>query len=135
VGLAADNGVVEFSVPSHPSEGSYSVAREGLERVRFECWNLQKIMRTNGHVAIDLLKMDIEGFEYDIIDRFLEERIPVWQLCVEFHPWLKPNRTLKTIAKLHMAGYRIIHKHRGDHTFVLKDSRAKRYFEKTVTEF
>ena len=83
---------------------------------------------------MDLLKMDIEGFEYDIVDGFLEERIPVRQLCVEFHPWLKPGRTVKTIAKLHKAGYRIIHKHRDDHTFVLKDLVAKRYFEKTVTE-
>ena len=135
VGLASDTGVVEFSVPSHPSEGSYSVLREGVEKVSFECWNLQKIMRTHGHVAIDLLKMDIEGFEYDIVDGFLEEGIPVRQLCVEFHPWLKPGRTLKTIAKLYKAGYRIIHKQRGDHTFVLKDSHAKRYFEKTVAEY
>src|SRR4051794_39077843 len=97
VGLAAETGVAEFSVPANSGEGSYSVAREGLEKVHFECWSLEKIMRSNGHIAIDLLKMDIEGFEYDIIDRFLEERIPVRQLCVEFHPWLKPGRTLKTI--------------------------------------
>ena len=49
--MAADNGVVGFSVRSEPSEGSYSVAREGLEKVHFECWNLQKIMRTNGHLS------------------------------------------------------------------------------------
>jgi hypothetical protein len=81
------------------------------------------IMSKNGDSAIDLLKMDIEGFEYDIVDGFLKDHIPVRQLCVEFHPWLRPGRTLKTIARLHRAGYRIIHKHRGDHTFLMNESR------------
>lgn len=76
-------------------------------------------MHKNGDAAIDLLKMDIEGFEYEIIDQFLDEHIPIRQLCVEFHPWLRPGVTLKTIARLYKSGYRIIHKHRGDHTFSL----------------
>jgi FkbM family methyltransferase len=132
VGLAADTGIVEFSLPKDPSEGSYSVAREGVEKISFECWNLPTIMSRNGDSFIDLLKMDIEGFEYDIVDRFLDERIPIRQLCVEFHPWLRPGRTLKTIAKLHRAGYRIIHKFHGDHTFLLKESRYKQLLQSYV---
>lgn len=122
VGVAADTGIVEFSLPIDPSEGSYSVAREGIEKISFECWDLSTIMSWNRDSFIDLLKMDIEGFEYDIVDQFLDERIPIRQLCVEFHPWLRPGRTLKTIAKLYRAGYRIIYKHRGDHTFLLKEA-------------
>jgi len=129
VGLAADTGTVEFSLPKDPDEGSYSVAREGIETTSFECWNLPTIMSRNGDSAIDLLKMDIEGFEYDIVDRFLDERIPIRQLCVEFHPWLRPGRGLKTIAKLYRAGYRIIHKHRGDHTFLLNESRYRQLMQ------
>ena len=124
VGLAADAGIVQFSLPKDPGEGSYSIAREGIEKVSFECWDLPTIMSRNGDSAIDLLKMDIEGFEYDIIDRFLDQRVPVRQLLVEFHPWLRPRRTWKTIVRLHRAGYRIIHKHRGDHTFLLQQSRS-----------
>jgi FkbM family methyltransferase len=124
VGLAADAGIVQFSLPKDPGEGSYSIAREGIEKVSFECWDLPTIMSRNGDSAIDLLKMDIEGFEYDIIDRFLDQRVPVRQLLVEFHPWLRPGRTWKTIVRLHRAGYRIIHKHRGDHTFLLRQSRS-----------
>ena len=124
VGLAADAGIVQFSLPKDPGEGSYSIVREGIERVSFECWDLPTIMSRNGDSAIDLLKMDIEGFEYDIIDRFLDQRVPVRQLLVEFHPWLRPGRTWKTIVRLHRAGYRIIHKHRGDHTFLLRQSRS-----------
>ena len=73
--------------------------------------------------------MDIEGFEYDIVDRFLDQRIPVRQLCVEFHPWLRPGRTWKTMARLRKAGYRIIHKHRGDHTFLLQESRYQQLLQ------
>lgn len=123
VGMAAETGVVEFSLPKDPGEGSYSVARAGADKVSFECWSLQTIMQINGDSAIDLLKMDIEGFEYDIIDGFLRQHIPIRQLCVEFHPWLRPGRTWKIMAKLHQAGYRIIHKHRGDHTFLLSEPR------------
>jgi hypothetical protein len=54
-------------------------------------------------------------------------------LCVEFHPWLAPGRsfgrTLKTIAKLYRAGYRIIYKQRGDHSFILKESRFRELVE------
>jgi len=124
VGLAADAGIVQFSLPKDPGEGSYSIAREGTEKISFECWDLPTIMSRNGDSAIDLLKMDIEGFEYDIIDRFLDQRVPVRQLLVEFHPWLRPGRTWKTIVRLHRAGYRIIHKHRGDHSFLLRQSRS-----------
>lgn len=122
VGMAAVAGVVEFSEPVDSGEGSYSVARDGIRKVSFECWDLPTIMRKKGDLSIDLLKMDIEGFEYDIVDRMLRERIPVRQLLVEFHPWLRPGRTWKTIARLHGAGYRILHKHRGDHTFLLKEA-------------
>ena len=118
VGLAARAGVVEFSVPRDPREGSYSVAHGDLEKVSFECWSLATIMDRRGDTSIDLLKMDIEGFEYDIIDQLLNDKIPVRQICVEFHPWLQPGRTLRILLRLYAAGYRIVYKHHGDYTFL-----------------
>lgn len=44
VGMAAETANYEFSLPVDPDEGSYSVAREGVERTRFECWSLKTIM-------------------------------------------------------------------------------------------
>ncbi|HEX3966351.1 MAG TPA: FkbM family methyltransferase [Edaphobacter sp.] len=123
IGLAAHTGILQFSVPKDPGEGSYSVVQHGIDVVSFDCLDLPAIMSSNGDTSIDLLKMDIEGFEYDIIDQLLDERIPVRQICVEFHDWLRPGQTRKTIVKLYRAGYRIIHKKRGDHTFLFKESR------------
>lgn len=119
IGLAAKSAVYEFSLPADPGEGSYSVVREGADKATFQCWDLDMIMKRHNHSSIDLLKMDIEGFEYDIIERIIEGSIPIRQICVEFHPWLNRGRTLKTITNLYRAGYRIIHKHRGDYTFLL----------------
>jgi FkbM family methyltransferase len=120
VGMAAETGVVEFSVPRDAGEGSYSVAQDDLEKVSFECWSLKTIMDKRGDTAIDLLKMDIEGFEYDIVEQMLDEGIRVRQLCVELHPWLKPGRTRPLIKRLRKARYRIIYKHHGDYTFLLR---------------
>ena len=128
VGLAAQTGKLEFSVPTRPTEGSYSVVQRGVDVVSFDCYDLPTIMSRNGDSSIDLLKMDIEGFEYDIIHRFLDQQIPVRQLCVEFHHWLKPGQTRKTIARLYRSGYRIIHKRRFEYTFLLNETRyAKLY--------
>jgi FkbM family methyltransferase len=129
VGLAATTGAVEFSLTRQDGEVSRSVSDNGFGKLSFDCWDLATVMSRNGDTAIDLLKMDIEGFEYEIIDQFLDQGIPVRQLCVEFHPWLAPGQTLKTIAKLYRAGYRIIYKHRGDHSFVLKESRFRELVE------
>jgi FkbM family methyltransferase len=123
VGLAAHAGTIEFSLPKDAEEGSYSVVQDGIKTTSFECYDLPTIMSRNGDSSIDLLKMDIEGFEYDIVNRLLDERVPVRQMCVEFHDWLRPGSTLKTIIRLYRAGYRIIHKRRGDYTFLLKESR------------
>ncbi len=138
VGLAATTGAIEFSMTRLDGEVSRSVVSRlgsdnGYGRVSFDCWDLATAMNRSGDAAIDLLKMDIEGFEYEVIDQLLDQRIPVRQLCVEFHPWLAPGRTfgrtLKTIVKLYRAGYRIIYKHRGDHSFVLKESRFRELVE------
>jgi FkbM family methyltransferase len=123
IGLAANAGVLQFSVPADPDEGSYSMTQGNLEVVSFECHDLATIMSRNGDSHIDLLKMDIEGFEFDIVNQFLDQNIPVRQLCVEFHRWFRPGETLRTIARLYRNGYRIIYKRYGDFTFVLNESR------------
>ena len=118
VGLAAENGTIEFSVPRKPGEGSYSVAQDDLEKIKFDCWSLNSILARRGDHQIDLLKMDIEGFEFDVLDKLLADGLEVRQICVEFHDWLQPGRQQKCIVGLRNAGYRIIYKNRGDYTFL-----------------
>jgi hypothetical protein len=62
------------------------------------------------HTQIDLLKMDIEGAEYAVIEDLLASRIFVKQLLVEFHHrWkeISVSKTAAAIRSLNFMGYRI----------------------------
>jgi len=69
-------------------------------------------MRPQGHKRIDVLKMDIEGAEYAVIEDLVRERIPVRQLLVEFHHRFFPGgreKTRRTLALLDAYGMKIAH--------------------------
>lgn len=56
-------------------------------------YTLETIMRTNGHPFIDILKVDVEGYEFDtlktLIQPYLEtgDPLPFGQLQIELHVW------------------------------------------------
>jgi FkbM family methyltransferase len=73
-------------------------------------YTVRSIMETLGHEQVDLLKMDVEGAEYDIIDGLRHSRLPPLQLLVEFHhrfPGIGKERTAQAIDGLRQLGYRI----------------------------
>ena len=63
-----------------------------------------------GHKHIDVLKMDIEGSEYDVIENILNTNISINQILIEFHGRFYDNGILKTkecISKLSKNGFEI----------------------------
>jgi FkbM family methyltransferase len=79
-------------------------------------------MRSQGHTRIDLFKLDIEGFEYGVIESCLEDGLKIPQICLEFHhffPDIPREKTQTAIRRLKDAGYSLIHKHMYDFTFQL----------------
>jgi len=52
-------------------------------------WTLDSLMKLNGHTFIDILKIDIEGGEFDALTSFItshtEGNLPVGQLQLEIH--------------------------------------------------
>lgn len=59
-------------------------------------WTLPSLMKENGHVYIDILKIDIEGSEYDALDTFMDafdnmrtasgkSVMPIGQVMIELH--------------------------------------------------
>jgi len=69
-------------------------------------------MRDLGHSRINLLKMDIEGSEYDVIDDILTNNLEVGQILVEFHHRFADigmKKTLTAVAALRAAGYELFH--------------------------
>ena len=70
---------------------------------------LSSVMKKNNHKKIDILKMDVEGSEYDIIDYLTKKNIIINQILVEFHPHLTKNgkkKTARSINLLKEKGYK-----------------------------
>ena len=78
--------------------------------IEVPAYSLSTIIDKLGHDQIDLLKMDIEGAEYEVLNGLLESPVLPRQLLVEFHHRFVENgleRTYDIIARLGDVGYRI----------------------------
>jgi FkbM family methyltransferase len=127
VGLAGIDGLVSFQEPHDPAEGSF-VRREKPDSVahKFPCKTLSSLITELAWTHIDLLKIDIEGSEYDVIQDIVENGLKVKQICIEFHHGVtfdhKRRDTVLAILALRKAGYDLIHHTSWDHTFVQRDA-------------
>lgn len=93
------------------SEIMYTMIAEGGTRtglVTVPAYKLQTITTMFNHSEIDLLKMDIEGAEYDVLTSMLDARIAPKQLLVEFHhrfPGMGVKKTTDMVDRLRGFGY------------------------------
>jgi FkbM family methyltransferase len=105
VGIADFDGEVDFHMPPRRDFISHSIvaAREySAETIRVPVIRLHTAMQRLGHGRIDLLKVDIEGAEYGVIEDFLRGGAPVEQILIEFHHRLSSVGTRKTRRALHL---------------------------------
>lgn len=113
IGIAAKDGEIEFYAPADEDDISYSAYREdGSFRgsVRAPVRSLRSIMGMLGHARIDLLKMDIEGGEYDVVSELARDDIRPQQLLVEFHQGFygfTPADTRQAVRTLQELGYKL----------------------------
>ena len=78
--------------------------------IEVPAYSLDTITAKLEHDRIDLLKMDIEGAEYEVLDGLIDTQVLPQQLLVEFHHRFVDNglqRTYAIIDRLRDAGYRI----------------------------
>jgi FkbM family methyltransferase len=114
-GIGGHDGNVLFRAPENPNHVSYSVVPRGATDGSFieaPVHRLATIVKELGHEKIDVLKMDIEGAEYAVVEDFVSFEKPVNQLLVEFHhSWQETGiRSAKeAVATLNRAGYKIFH--------------------------
>lgn len=112
-GIAAFDGNVAFNPPANPDHVSHTLLGRPLTKknaISVSVMRLSTIMKALGHKQIDVLKMDVEGAEYDVINDICKSDIRPWQILVEFHhrfPDVGIKRTKEAIARLRSMGYQL----------------------------
>ncbi len=116
--ISAQNGTIKLypRMPKgKPSSTMLTLVNEGENNndgIVVTTKNIKTITSDLNISKIDILKMDIEAAEYEVIDNFLTDNVPVYQLLVEFHHRFKSvniKQTKNSIKKLFDAGYRIFY--------------------------
>jgi FkbM family methyltransferase len=113
VGVGRYDGEARFFPPANPAHISHSLlhrAETSDTAIQVEIRRVSTIMRDLGHTRLDVLKMDIEGAEYDVLDDVLDQRLAIRQILVEFHhrfPGVGLDSTRRAVGRLNAAGYRI----------------------------
>lgn len=115
--VGAEDGVMLF-YPLVRADGSISqtmytlVAQDGsrAHAIEVPVYSLATIMKRLGHNSIDILKVDIEGAEFAVLDSALQMPVPPAQIVVEFHhrfAGIDKADSEAAIAALRDRGYRI----------------------------
>ncbi|HVU55841.1 MAG TPA: FkbM family methyltransferase [Puia sp.] len=122
IGLWNHADTVKFFAPKNDTHVSHSISNLQDTDHYFEAkvQRLSDIMQTRGHQRLDLLKLDIEGAEFEVLDTILEDGIDITILCVEFHPEKDGSkaRIQAALDKLVDHGFRIIARDEMDFTFL-----------------
>lgn len=110
VGVGGTNRTAKFFAPANPSHVSHSVANVQRTDQYFEAElrTVSTLMKLHGHPQIDLLKLDIEGAEFEVIDSVVAEGVEPPVFLIEFDDPRRFLRTLWTIRSLKAIGYRVM---------------------------
>lgn len=125
VGIASYDGVMTFFPPRRARSSHYAPIQryrnaDGGEAVEAKVKTLGSLMQTLGHERVDVLKLDIEGGEYDVLQNIVEANVAVGQLLVEFHhsyATVPFARTVDMIRALRDCGFEIFHISRRTYEF------------------
>jgi len=114
-GIADYDGIAKFNPPENPNHISHTILERSStahNAIEVKVHKLTKILEMLGYDKVDILKMDIEGGEYAVIDDLFKSNIDVHQLLVEFHHNFKNvsiAQTKNTVKLLNDNGFRIFH--------------------------
>ena len=113
-GISNKSGVFDFYLPKNRDYVSGSLVDhkdvDKINKVRVCMKSINDIMKELGHTHIDVLKMDIEGSEYDIIEDIINTKISITQILIEFHErfyYDGKQLTKRSVHQLNQNGYEI----------------------------
>lgn len=126
IGLWDQDTNLKFYVPKNTGHVSLSALnlQNTNDYVELKVRRINGIMKDNGHKSIDLLKIDIEGAEYKVIDSIIQDKLEINMILVEFdelYNCIDNNyiyRIKNTVRSLLKNNYRLIHVDGANYTFL-----------------
>ena len=102
VGLWSSDTTLRFFAPANPSHVSHSLTNlhGGSAFIEVPVRALTTLMRDSGHDRIDLLKIDVEGAEYEVLGQLIASGVRPTVLCVEFDQPAPVRQTLAMARRL-----------------------------------
>jgi FkbM family methyltransferase len=131
VGLWDNGERLKFYAPSNPKDVSHSLLnlQKTNDYIEIPVERLSTLMRLNQHNRLDLLKLDIEGAEYKVLDSITEDKLEIGILCVEFDEFWNPldkdflQRIRHYVDKILAQGFLMVDAPgNGNYTFLKKAS-------------
>jgi FkbM family methyltransferase len=104
------DGQQRVHAPQRGGEASRSIAdpADGRRLSAAGCRSLESVMSELGHDAIDLLKLDVVGGEYEALQPVVDARIRVSVLCVRFQPVPRFDAVVTFIRLLGRVRYHVV---------------------------
>lgn len=112
-GIAAVDENISFYPPEKAGYTSYTILDRPSAKanaISVPVKRLSTVMKELGHDHIDILKMDIEGAEYEVINDIFKSDIRPQQILVEFHhrfPNVGIKKTKEAIDRLRSMQYKL----------------------------
>ncbi len=129
IGIGGQDAEVEFFPPDNPDHVSYSInphhVGEANTMVKSPVMRLESIIDKLETGVPEIVRMNVEGFEYPFVENFVQSSIRPRQLVIEFHHrmyGIKKHATLEAVKKLRDVGYQIFYtsNHGRDYGFIFQ---------------
>lgn len=122
VGVSDKKQTLRLGINTTGNRGGSSFLSEGKEGIYVPCTTLLDILVENKIQKIAGAKFDIEGFEYRVLDAFLENAkfslLPRF-IITEFHPGWVNKSGGNTVELLSKKGYRVYSSHHQNYIMML----------------
>lgn len=123
VGIWNKDATMSFAPPLNEGWTSHSIVDlQGTKGVAFKakCKRLKTVMKELGHSKIDLLKLDISGAEYEVLEDMFASKIAPKVLLIEFDQPTSVFRTYAMIMRICNQGYDLAIRSMWDFAFIKK---------------
>jgi FkbM family methyltransferase len=120
IGLWNSNTRQKFYVPKSSTHVSHSIVNLQKTNDFFiaQCATVKTIMQLLKHKKIDMLKIDIEGAEYTVLNSMINQNIFPKILCIEFDQPASLIKIMNMTKKLLSYNYLLIKKDYFNFTFI-----------------